>query len=177
MSDTPVPETREQRVERIYAQAEQSLEGVKARRVRRGPEVLIGVTVLLALAVGTVAAVDLRRLMTPSGAALAWTGAAVFGDCTAYERLSVAAPGAPADDRSSAERCQDLQAATARDRDDSSSVGIELLSVRQDRDSAQAQVRVTGPDGVADVRLELVEVSDGWAVVRTAPTCRAVGCA
>jgi len=34
------------------------------------------------LAVGVVAAVDLRRLQTPHGTALAWTGAAIFGDCT-----------------------------------------------------------------------------------------------
>jgi len=65
--------------------------------VRRGPEVLVGV---LALGVGVVAAVDLRRLMTPTGTALAWTGAAVFGDGTAYERLSVAEPCATPDDRS-----------------------------------------------------------------------------
>lgn len=170
-------ETREERAERVYAEAERSLEVINARRVRRGPEVLVGVLVLLALGVGVVAAVDLRRLMTPSGTALAWTGAAVFGDCTAYERLSVAEPGAAPDGRSGAERCRDLSARTDPARQASSSYGIDLLSVVRDGRRAQAQVRVTSPDGVDDARLQLVRAGDGWAVVRTVATCRAVGCA
>ncbi len=169
-------ETREQRTERLYAEAERSLDVVKARRVRRGPETLIAVLVLLSLAVGVVAAVDLRRLMTPRGTALAWTGAAVFGDCTAYDRLSVPASGAAADRRSQAQRCLALRRATQDARDESGRVGIDLLQVQQDGRDARAVVRLSRPQGVAVVQLDLVRDGAGWAVVLTDATCRVVGC-
>jgi len=60
----------------------------------------LGTLLALTLAVGTIAAIDLRRLQTPRGTALAWTGAAVFGDCTAYLALSVPDPAAPQEVRS-----------------------------------------------------------------------------
>jgi len=37
-----VTETREERAERIDAEAERSLDVINARRVRRGPEALLG---------------------------------------------------------------------------------------------------------------------------------------
>ncbi len=170
-------ETREQRVERVYAEAERTLDAMNARRVRRGPEVLIGVLLVLALAVGAVAAVDLSRLMTPRGTALAWTGAAVFGECTAYERLSVAPPGAAADPRPETVRCRALAVRTAPAREQSSAYGIDLLSVTQDGRQANATVQVRRPTGSQSTRLDLVRSGDGWAVVRTEATCRTIGCA
>lgn len=168
-------ETREQRAERVYAQAERSLDAMNARRVRRGPEVLLAVLVVLTLGVGAVVATDLRRLMTPTGTALAWTGAATFGDCKQYDRLSVA-PDRAADPRGEDDRCAALQERTLAQRADSSRYGIELVDVQRDGDEASAQVRITTPDRTAVVRLPLVRVEDGWAVVRTDEVCRAVGC-
>ncbi|MBC7374462.1 MAG: hypothetical protein H7323_10785 [Frankiales bacterium] len=170
-------ETREQRTERLYAEAERSLDVVKARRVRRGPETLIGVLVLLSLGVGVVAAVDLRRLMTPRGTALAWTGAAVFGDCAGYERLSVPPRTALRDSRAPAERCLALRRATQEAREQSGRVGIDLLQVGESERDARAVVRLSRPQGVVVVQLELVREGAGWAVVRTDATCRVVGCA
>lgn len=166
-------ETREQREERVYAQAERSLETMKARRVRRGPEVVIAVLLLMTLAVAVVAALDIRRLNTPGGTALRWAGAAVFGECEAYERFSV--PDGP-DPRSAAERCTLLREATQRDRENSGSVGIELLSLREDGDRATGRVRVLTPQRDVSTDLPLVRRGDGWAVVRTVEVCRAVGC-
>ena len=170
-------ETREQRIERLYAEAERSLEVVKANRVRRGPESLIAVLLLVSLSVGAVAVIDLRRLQTPRGAALAWTGAAVFGDCTAYARLSVPPRLAVRDPRSPAERCVALRRATQDAREQSGRVGIDLLQVGESGPDARAVVRLRRPRGVVSVQLELIRVDAGWAVVRTDATCRVVGCA
>ncbi len=136
--------------------------------------VLIG----LSLAVGVVAAVDLRRLMTPRGTALAWTGAAVFGDCTAYEALSTAAPSGPTDLRKERERCLDLRRRTAPSREEASRIGIDLQAVeQQSKRQATAQVQISRPEGVQVVLLRMQRKGDGWAVLRTQETCAAVGCA
>ncbi|MBW3639468.1 MAG: hypothetical protein KY451_06440 [Actinobacteria bacterium] len=169
-------ETREQRAERVYAQAEQSLVAVNERRVRRGPETLVAVLVVLCLAVGVVAAVDLRRLMTPRGTALAWTGAAVFGDCTAYRVLSVPDTGA-GEERTDGELCSDLIRSTEQARREPTTIRIELLAVEMAGRQATAQMRVTRRDDVDTTELQLMRRGDGWVVLRTADTCAAVGCA
>jgi len=90
---------------------EKQLEADRRRKMRRQPLILLGVLNALVLAVGTTAALDLRRLQTPGGTALAWVEAAVFGDCSVYRELSVP-------DRGTVERrtgmavCKDLKAAT-----------------------------------------------------------------
>ena len=69
---------------------------------------VIGITALLILAVGVTAAVDLRRLHTPRGAALAWTEAATFGDCRAF--LALSDPDDPtAERRTDDEICRSLR--------------------------------------------------------------------
>ena len=156
-------------LERRYAELERSLEPQKARSIARGPIGLIGVCVVLSLAVGTVAAVDLRRLQTPRGTALAWTGAAVFGDCTAYERLSFG----DFDERT----CRDLLASTEEARQDSSRYGIDVVSVEQRGREATVQVEVRTPDGTERVDLPLRRKGDGWGVELTDEVCDAVGCA
>ena len=139
---------------------------------------LIGTCVALSLAVGVVAAVDLRRLQTPRGTALAWTGAAVFGDCTAYDRLSLPDPDALRDERrTDTEVCRDLRRQTEDARENAARTGIDVLRVERDGDRAEVDVRVRRPDETDTVTLPLVRRGDGWAVVRTAPVCLAVGCA
>ena len=156
-------------VEQRYAELERSLEPQKARRVARGPIGLIGVCVVLSLAVGTVAAIDLRRLQTPRGTALGWTSAAVFGDCTAYQRLSFG----DFDERT----CRDLLASTEEARQGSSQYGIDVLSVEQRGREATVGVEVRTPDSTRRVDLPLRRKGDGWAVELTDEVCEAVGCA
>lgn len=171
-------ETREERVERLYAQAEQKLEGAKAKQVARGPVSLIAVLLGLSLAVGVVAAVDLRRLQSPRGAALGWTGAAVFGDCVAYLRLSVPDPSAVVpDSRSDAELCRDLRASTELARAEALRIAIDAGPTTIRDGQAQVPVVVTRPDVGRSVTLQLRRQGDGWVVVRDAPTCLTIGCA
>ena len=170
-------ETREQRIERLYAQAEQKLEGDRARSVSRGPITLISVLVALSLAVGITAAIDLRRLDTPLGTALGWTGAAVYGDCDAYVRLSEADPAAAtAAARSEADLCRDLQAATTVARENPATIGIRADAGPVRGDRAEVPVVITRPDGERRVVLPLSERDGQWRVVRTPEVCRVVGC-
>ena len=154
---------------RRYAELERSLEPQRARSIARGPIGLIGVCIALSLAVGAVAAVDLRRLQTPRGTALAWTGAAVFGDCTAYERLSFG----DFDEGT----CRELLSATKPAREDSSQYGIDVVSVDERGREATVEVEVRTPDGTERVDLPLRRKGDGWAVELTDEVCDAVGCA
>jgi hypothetical protein len=174
-----VTESRQERIDRLYAEAEGKLEDVKAKRVQRGPISLIAVLLGLSLVVGFVAAVDLRRLQSPRGTALAWTGAAVFGDCTAYLELSVPDPDAVVPDRrSEMELCRDLRAQTEDARGDAPRIDIAVEDEAVvEGDRAAVEVRVVRPERTRSVVLELRRKDDGWFVVRTAPTCLAVGCA
>jgi hypothetical protein len=97
--------------EQRWAEAERSLDAQTARRVRRTPGVVIGILALLVLAVGLTAAVDLRRLQTPRGASLAWTEAAVFGDCRTYFALS---RPVDVDARSERDQCRQLRRSNGR---------------------------------------------------------------
>ena len=172
-------ETERERIDRLYAKAEEKLEEVNAKRVERGPISLIAVLLGVSLVVGVVAAVDLRRLQSPRGTALAWTGAAVFGDCTAYLELSVPDPDAVVPDRrSDGELCRDLRSRTEGARGDAPRIEIVAGEVTELGDErAQVQVEVTRPSRTRSVVLDLQRNGDGWVVVRTAPTCLAVGCA
>lgn len=129
--------------------------------------------VVLSLAVGTVAAVDLRRLQTPTGTALAWAGAVVFGDCTAYARLSIAPES---EDRGDAAVCRELRAGTEEARAEAARIGIDLESVEQRGREAAARVQIRRGDDVTSVELELRRKGDGWGVVLTEEMCRQVGC-
>lgn len=121
--------------------------------------------------------VDLRRLATPRGTALAWTGATVFGDCTAFEELSVVDPSGQADPRPQRERCLVLRTGTAENRDRASGIGITLQGVEQQSSrEATAQVEVTRQGDVQVVPLRMQRKGRGWAVLRTPETCAAVRC-
>lgn len=160
-------------LERRYAELERSLEPQRARSIARGPIGLIGVLVVLSLAVGVVAAVDLRRLQTPRGTALAWTGAAVFGDCIAYERLSI--PDEP-EQRSDDEICRRLFASTQEARQDAAAIGIDVVSVEQRGREATVEVEVRRDERTRTVDLPLRRKGDGWGVVLTDEVCAVVGC-
>jgi len=164
-------------IEQRYAAAEARLEAARARRVRRTPVVLVALVGLLVLACGLVAAYDLRRLQTPRGTALAWTEAAVFGECTGYGRLSVAAAGRLPDPRGEAQRCADLRRATAGARAEQASLAIRSgAAVRRGR-SAEVPVTVVRRSGTRDAVLHLVRQDHGWAVVRDEAACAAAACA
>lgn len=165
---------------RRYKQLEQSLEPQKQRSVARGPIGLIAVLVLLVLAVGTVVAVDLTRLRTPRGTALAWTGATVFGDCRAYERLSVPGPGSDDEDGARAQRCARLQEQTEPAREESGRYSIEVVAVEQDGDEATVRIELGRREDARvvtrTVDLPLRRGGDAWVVVRTAEVCRVLDC-
>ncbi|MDT7572496.1 MAG: hypothetical protein QOE05_2670 [Actinomycetota bacterium] len=163
--------TQEQR----WATAERSLDVQSARRIRRTPGVVIAILLLLTLAVGITAAVDLRRLQTPRGAALAWTEAAVFGNCRAFLALSQV-DDPTVERRTDDEICRALRAATARARNDVTRISITPKSVVQQGRSADVLVQVRDPDGVHEVRLHLVHRGDDWLVVRSAGACGDVTC-
>jgi hypothetical protein len=160
----------DQRLERLYAQAETKNEVRKAATVRRGPVSLIAVCLGVALVVGITAAVDLRRLQTPRGTALAWTGAAVFGDCTAYRELSVGRDG---DDGA---ECRALRAATEEARDRPGDVDLSVVSVQEDGDRATVVLAVRRDDEEQRVAIGLREEDGDWRVVPEGEVCEAVLC-
>ncbi len=164
------------RLEQAYARAEDKLEAYYDRRRRRGPPILLATMLALVLAVGTVAAVDLRRLRTPRGTALAWTGATVFGDCTAYLALSVADPVLAPEGRTDRELCRVLRQQTAVNRDAAAQIGIDLLAVRRSGNEATATLSIRRPDGEQQVELSMRRRGDGWAVIRTPEVCAGLGC-
>jgi hypothetical protein len=158
--------TQEQR----WATAERTLDVQAARRMRRTPGVVIAILVLLTLAVGITAAVDLRRLQTPRGAALAWVEAATFGNCHAFLALSKV-DDPTAERRTDDEICQALRTATADARGHVTEISIELRSVEQHGRTATVAIDVRGPDGTRQVRLQLRQRGHDWLVVRSAGAC------
>lgn len=170
-------ETVRQRADRIYAAAETTLDSYYAKRRRRGPPILLATVLVLTLAVAIVVAIDLRRLQTPSGAALGWSGAALFGGCENYDRLSLPGPGDPPDRRSDRDRCLALTAATDRNRQQAGEISLSAGRVVQRGQAATVELTLTRPGrGKVLVSLLLRRSGDGWAVLRTAAACAAVGC-
>lgn len=163
--------TQEQR----WATAELTLDVEAATKIRRTPGVVIAITALLVLAVGLTAAVDLRRLQSPRGAALAWTEAAVFGDCRAF--LALSRPIDREQDRRTDDRiCQDLRGATKQARAVSTRIRITAApGVRRAR-TADVSVRVQGPDGSRQVLLHLVRRGGDWLVLRQPGACGDAPC-
>ena len=160
--------------EERWAAAERTLDRGYRKRIRRTPGVVVGITGLLVLAVGVTAAVDLHRLQTPRGASLAWTEAAVFGNCRAYLALS---QPVGAESRSDDEVCRALHARTKAARDDPQKFDVEAGSVEQHGRTAKVLVRVTRPDATTQVALDLVRRGDDWRVLLDATACGQIGCA
>ena len=135
------------------------------------------------LGVGLVASADLRRLQTPRGTALAWTEAAVFGDCRGYAKLSVRDPGeapdtdARTDARTDEQRCRDLRKGSEDARLHSGTIGLDAIRVVQRGSGAVVQIRLTRDRTARTALLSLVRKGSGWAVVRDTVACSQVGCA
>ncbi|HWG94447.1 MAG TPA: hypothetical protein VNU66_09505 [Mycobacteriales bacterium] len=155
------------RLERAYARLEAQHESRRAATARRGPVSLVAVCLGVALVVGVTAAVDLRRLRTPEGTAVAWTGAAVYGDCTGYRELGTIA----LDDRG----CRDLRDATeeARERPD---VDVAPRSARVTGDRAEVAVVLVRGDDEQRLAVPLVRRDGRWAVDPDDALCAAVYC-
>jgi hypothetical protein len=169
-------ESREERVERLYAEAERKLEDDRAQTRSRGPVSLVAVLVVLSLAVGITAAIDLRRLDTPLGTALGWTGAAVYGDCDAYVRLSQADPAGPAEARNDADLCRDLRATTTEARTNPATIDIRGLAGPVDGDTSTVMITLVRPGSEREIVLPLQRRDGDWRVLRTAQVCAVVGC-
>ena len=163
-------------LEERYARAEATIKVGDAKRIRRTPGVVIGITAGLIIAVGLTASTDLRRLQSPRGASLAWTEAAVFGECRAYVALSRPVD-ATTESRSEKALCRDLRRATEDARARSTQIRVSTGAVERSGDRARVAVTVARPEGTAQVRLSLVRDGDDWLVLRDAETCAAVGCA
>jgi hypothetical protein len=162
-------------IEQRYALAEQKLDVQKARRLRRTPGVLIAVLAGLVLLVGLTAAVDLRRLQTPRGAALAWISAATLGECRGY--LTLSRPVDPLTERrTDDEICRALRARTADARNRGAGLSLSPLTVERSGRSAAVALRVKSATTSYDVRLALVREGATWRVLRDETTCAAVGC-
>ena len=164
--------TREER----WAVAERKLDVGYGKRIRRTPGVAIGITGLLVLAVGVTAAVDLNRLQSPRGASLAWTEAAVFGDCRAYLELSRPVDAAT-ERRSDDEICRVLRRKTEDARNNSTKITIESGTPHETGSTATALVSVAKPEGTVRVELHLVKRGADWLVLRDEIACGQIGCA
>ena len=144
------------------------------RRMRRQPLILIALVDVLVLAVGATAAVDLRRLQTPTGTALAWTQAALFGDCGDYRRYALPDP---TDRRGDDERCRDLRTRTQPNRAASAGIALRRKGSEQSGSSATVRLEVTRTAGGSTVELHLRRVEGRWRVLLDPSACDAVGCA
>jgi len=163
-------------IEDRWQRAEIEAEATRRRKARRQPLLLIGLINVLVLAVAATAVVDLRRLGTPQGTALAWTQAAVFGDCSDYLRLSVPA-GTNADRRTAEQLCADLRQATSTARTNSARIALRPAgsSVRGGTATVRIGLEQTARRRV--VVLDLRRSGGTWRVLRDATTCGSVGCA
>jgi hypothetical protein len=161
-----VTDEGEARRERAYARLEAQHEQRRVRTARRGPVSLIAVCLGVALVVGVTAAIDLRRLRTPEGTAVAWTGAAVFGDCTGYREL-----GPELDQQA----CRDLREATreARERPD---VEISARSARVRGDRAEVALEVVRRGVPQRLAVPLVRVDGRWRAAPDDALCAVVYC-
>lgn len=151
-----------------------ALDEATLRRMRRQPLILIALLDVLVVGVGTTAAIDLRRLQTPSGTALAWTQAALFGDCGDYRRYAVADP---TDRRGPDELCQDLRARTVDNRAASASIALRRRGSHQTGRTATVQLEITRKDVPTTVELRLRRVAGRWLVILDSAACDGVGCA
>lgn len=156
-----------------YAQLERRAEVSQSTRVWRGQVGLVIVMILVALLVGSTAAVDLRRLQTPVGTAQRWAEATVFGDCAAYARLSVPAPGSR-EARSAGQVCRDLRARVATT--DVTRAVVRTQLERSRGRTAVVRVELARGEIRRQTLLPLRRRGDGWVVVRDAQACR-LGCA
>lgn len=134
---------------------------------------VIGLALLLTLAAGIAAAVDLHRLATPTGITQAWVQAALVADCERYAEFSVM-PGSDRGDLTKAQ-CQALTT-TARAFTGPSTVAVtDAVELRDGRATADVVVIRPGAPMLAG-RVELTRASGDWRVVRNTFACALVAC-
>ncbi len=114
-------------------------------------------------------------MQTRRDTALAWTGATVYGDCTAHLALSVADP-VLAPEGGPTGSCRALRQQTAANREAAAQMGIDLLAVRRSGSEVTATPSIRRPDGEQQVELPRRRNGDGWAVIRAPEVCADVGC-
>lgn len=153
---------------------ERKNEARTARQVRRTPAVVLGLLVVLTFAVGITAAIDLRRLDTPAGAAQGWVTATLAGDCARYRLLST--PDVP-EQRGEAELCRDLATAAREGLPTAVRTRVRVVGdVQQEGAVARVRVELAPEGGTAIVKeLRLVD-RDRWRVLRDTVACELVRC-
>jgi hypothetical protein len=146
-----------------------------ARQVRRTPVVVLGLLVVLTFGVGITAAIDLRRLDTPAGAAQGWVTATLSGDCARYRLLST--PDVP-EPRDEEQLCADLTRVARDGLTTAVRTRVRVVGeVQQEGPLARVSVELAPDGGTAVVReLRLVD-RDRWRVLRDAAACELVPCA
>ena len=159
-------------IEERWRESERQMYAERAAKAARGRIITLAVLNLLLLAVGVITAIDLRRLNTPEGAALAWTEAALFGECRGYERLSL--PDYP--DEGEGARCRTLFVQAAPTRDVASTIAINPRGSQVAGETATVTVEVASPTRTVRPALSLRKEGDRWKVVRDPQTCAAVRC-
>jgi hypothetical protein len=148
-----------------------------ARQIRRTPWVVLGLTILLTLGVGVTAAIDLRRLDTPAGAAQAWVQAALIGDCERYRMLSVPAADSPPDPRPTRQLCQALRAAADAGLKDAVRTRVRIApGLLQQGSVARVSVELQREGEPPVTHRLLLSDSGRWRVVRDAAACALVPC-
>lgn len=153
---------------------ERKNEARTARQVRRTPVVVVGLIVVLTFAVGITAAIDLRRLDTPAGAAQGWVTATLAGDCPRYRLLST--PETP-ESRGEQQLCDDLAEVAREGLATAVRTRVRVVGdVQQEGSSARVRVELAPEGGTPVVRqLRLVD-RDRWRVLRDAAACELVRC-
>jgi hypothetical protein len=153
---------------------ERKNEARTAKQVRRTPVVVVGLLVVLTFAVGITAAIDLRRLDTPAGAAQGWVTATLAGDCARYRLLST--PDEP-ESRGEQQLCDDLADATREGLASAVRTRVRVVGdVVQEGGLARVSVELAPEGGTAVVKeLRMVD-RDRWRVVRDAAACALVRC-
>ena len=159
-------------IEERWRESERQMYAERAAKAARGRIITLAVLELLLLAVGIITVIDLRRLNTPEGAALAWTEAALFGECRGYSRLSLPEPPEQGEDA----RCRELFEQATAARDEASMIAINLRGSQIVGQTARVTVEVTGPTRTVQPTLKLRRQDDQWKVIRDEVACSAIRC-
>ncbi len=148
-------------------------EARRARSIARTPSVVVGLAVLLTLAAGIAAAVDMRRLATPGGTTQAWVHAALVADCARYAELSTL-PGGGSKALTD-KQCMTLTEAVRALSGPSSVAVTGVVELRDLRATADVVVVRPGSPMLAG-RVELTRASGEWRVLRNTFSCSLIAC-
>jgi hypothetical protein len=162
-------------VEERYAEMEAAAEERRRISARRQPLILLAVLNVLILFTALTAALDLRRLRTPEGRALAWTQAAVFGDCDDYFEFSVP-DRTQVDQRTPEQVCRQLRTSTTKAREESSEIGLRLGRTLSTAYGVDVEIVLTRDEQATTLLVPLVRDQGHWRVVRETRICGPLRC-